>query len=68
MPRERTNVKEAYQPRIQQTPNEMGHGDENGIDVTLIHWMLSMSPTQRLRTLQNAVKSLNRLRAAKIRS
>ena len=45
-----------------------GHGTEarspdgNGVDLTLIEWMLSLTPLERLRTLQNAVNSLNRLR------
>jgi hypothetical protein len=36
--------------------------DESGVDRSLISWMLSMTPLERLRTLQSAVDSLNRLR------
>ena len=35
---------------------------EDGVDVTLIRWMLSLTPTERLQTLQQAVQSLIRLR------
>jgi hypothetical protein len=31
---------------------------EDGVDLTLIHWMLSMTPAERLLTLQQAVQSL----------
>jgi hypothetical protein len=36
--------------------------DEDGVDVTLIRWMLSLSPRQRLDVLQNHVNSVLRLR------
>ena len=35
---------------------------EDGVDLTLIRWMLSMTPEKRLVTLQNNVWSLLRLR------
>lgn len=35
---------------------------EDGVDLTLIRWMLSMTPTERLHVLQEAVGSLTRLR------
>ena len=35
---------------------------ETGVDLTLIRWMLSMEPGERLKTLQQAVNSLTRLR------
>ena len=35
--------------------------DENGIDLTLIRWMLSLSPLERLEALQLAIGSLIRL-------
>jgi hypothetical protein len=35
---------------------------EDGVDLTLIRWMLSMTPTERLHVLQEAVRSLTRLR------
>jgi hypothetical protein len=38
---------------------------EDGVDLTLIRWMLSMTPTERLQTLQQNVRSIMRLRSAK---
>jgi len=35
---------------------------EDGVDLTLIRWMLSLTPAQRLQTLQEAVWSIERLR------
>lgn len=35
---------------------------ESGVDLTLVRWMCSMTPTERLRVLQGAVDSLMRLR------
>jgi len=39
----------------------------DGVDLTLIRWMLSLTPTQRLDVLQQNVRSLMRLRSAKAR-
>jgi hypothetical protein len=35
----------------------------DGVDVSLIRWMLSMTPAQRLATLQKHVNSVLKLRA-----
>jgi hypothetical protein len=35
---------------------------EDGVDLTLIRWMLSLTPTQRLLALQEAIHSIARLR------
>ena len=35
---------------------------EDGVDLTLIRWMLSMTPAERLRTLQQNIASIVRLR------
>jgi len=40
---------------------------EDGVDLTLIRWMLSLTPTERLRILQQTVRSLMRLRGANFR-
>ncbi len=40
---------------------------EDGVDLTLIRWMLSLTPAERLRTLQNAVRSILRLRGLGMR-
>ena len=34
----------------------------DGVDLTLIRWMLSLSPAERLRVLQDHVNSIMRLR------
>jgi hypothetical protein len=36
---------------------------ENGVDLTLIRWMLSLSPAERLEVLQQFVTSVERIRA-----
>ncbi len=40
------------------------HGND-GVDLTLIRWMLSMSPEERLQVLQDAVRSVVRLQNAR---
>ncbi len=40
----------------------------DGVDLTLIRWMLSMTPLERLQTLQNNVRSILRLRDGKQRT
>jgi hypothetical protein len=39
--------------------------EEDGVDITLIRWMLAMTPTERLQTLQQSVRSIMKLRNAK---
>ena len=41
---------------------------EDGVDLSLIRWMLSMTPTERLQTLQQNIRSVMRLRGAKANS
>ena len=36
---------------------------EDGVDLTLIRWMLSLSPAERLQVLQQSVESLLSLHA-----
>ena len=38
---------------------------DDGVDLTLIHWMLSLAPGERLQVLQQSVTSLLRLRDGK---
>jgi len=40
------------------------HSDD-GVDLTLIRWMLAMSPAERLETLQQTIRSILRLRDAR---
>ena len=42
---------------------ELPERSEDGVDLTLIRWMLSLTPAQRLRTAQGFARSLVRLRA-----
>jgi hypothetical protein len=44
--------------------NERTHS-EDGVDLTLIRWMLSFTPAERLQVLQQSVQSLLRLRDGK---
>lgn len=44
-------------PRV--VDERMTSGD--GVDVTLIQWMLSLTPTERLQVLQQSVQPLARL-------
>jgi hypothetical protein len=37
---------------------------EDGIDLTLIRWMLSLSPAERLQVLQSNIRSLETIRGA----
>ena len=46
---------------IDRTPVAASYGSD-GVDVSLIHWMLSLTPAERLRTLQQHVNSVMRLR------
>ena len=39
---------------------------EDGVDLTLIRWMLSLTPAERLRVLQTHVQSIEKLRRGKI--
>lgn len=34
---------------------------EDGVDLTLIRWMLSLTPAERLTVLQNTIRSFKRL-------
>ncbi len=37
---------------------------EEGVDLTLIRWMLSLTPSERLETLQRNIRAIMRLRDA----
>ena len=53
------------QPEIEEKASESQDEhtySEDGVDLTLIRWMLSLTPTERLQTLQRSVESLMRLR------
>ena len=42
-------------------PNDRRLYSEDGVDLTLIRWMLSLSPRERLLVLQNHNRSISRL-------
>lgn len=42
-------------------PGEPTHSDD-GVDLTLIRWMLSLTPAERLEALQGTLRSILRLR------
>lgn len=42
-----------------------GAYDEAGVDITLVRWMLSLTPAQRLDVLQGFVDSVYQLRHGK---
>jgi hypothetical protein len=42
--------------------------DENGVDLTLIRVYLDMTPIERVRSLQNAVRAIGRFRPIKSQS
>jgi hypothetical protein len=50
-----------YKERAPESQDEQTYS-EDGVDLTLIRWMLSLTPTERLQTLQQTVQSLIRLR------
>ncbi len=42
--------------------NERPQVTDDGVDLTLIRWFLSLTPAERLQTLQNYVESVSRIR------
>ena len=45
-------------------PSSGPDDDDDGVDATLIRWMLSLTPAERLRVLERHVNAIHRLRAA----
>ena len=45
--------------------NELPTHSADGIDLTLIRWMLSLTPAERLQVLQRSVHSILRLRESR---
>jgi len=43
------------------TQSEQNTYSDDGVDLTLIRWMLSLTPSERLQVLQQNVQSLARL-------
>jgi len=42
--------------------------DAAGVDLTLIRWMLSLTPRERLEANRRAVRAIQRLRHARVRA
>ena len=56
-------------PSSKQIPQfEQLQRGKDGVDLTLIRWMLSLTPAQRLRALEDNVRSIMRLRATRKRT
>jgi hypothetical protein len=51
----------AKSARRKEPPAQVTHS-EDGVDLTLIRWMLSLTPRERLELLENNVRSILRLR------
>ena len=47
---------------------DQAQNSADGVDLTLIRWMLSLTPMERLQTLHNRVRSILRLRDGKLRT
>jgi hypothetical protein len=58
---EKTDVLAEHKEAALESQGEQTYSDD-GVDLTLIRWMLSLTPTERLQTLQQTVQSLMRLR------
>ena len=61
MPRGKVHAKPAKRALASQ---EQTHS-EDGVDLTLIRWMLSLTPLERLRVLERHIASVQRLRGDK---
>jgi hypothetical protein len=58
---EKKDPQSEYEEKAHESQDEQTYS-EDGVDLTLIRWMLSLTPTERLQTLQKTVRSLMRLR------
>ena len=58
-------MKKKQQPAVYNVAEENETYADDGTDLSLIRWMLSLSPTERLITLQNNVNAILKLRYAK---
>jgi hypothetical protein len=53
---------EGYNQENRFTQEEICPYSEDGVDLTLIRWMLSLTPTGRLQVLQQNIRSIMRLK------
>ena len=49
-------------PGLKTTRDRERTHSEDGVDLTLIRWMLSLTPVERLKVLQRHIASVQRLR------
>ena len=58
-------VQQALAPLgYEMTQDERPTHSEDGVDLTLIRWMLSLTPAERLQVLQQTVRSIGKVRDA----
>jgi len=59
----------AVWPHVEGEEVDEGRGayDEEGVDLTLLRWMVSLTPMERLQVLQSSVTALQRLRDGRTR-
>jgi hypothetical protein len=57
---------EGYNPNMseQKAARNQGAISDDGVDVTLIRWMLSLTPAERLQILESNTRSLEKLLGA----
>lgn len=60
---EKQGLLEKQQEKMEESENEPEYS-EDGVDLSLIRWMLSLSPTERLYQLQSSINSLAILRGS----
>jgi hypothetical protein len=55
-----------YNPRVNDREQacEAEAVSDDGVDVTLIRWLLSLTPAERLKVLESNIRSLEKLRGA----
>jgi len=55
-----------YNPRVShdESAGETRTFSDDGVDLTLIRWLLSLTPAERLAVLQSNMRSLEALRGA----
>ncbi|MCP4111601.1 MAG: hypothetical protein GY749_39790 [Desulfobacteraceae bacterium] len=60
-------MSEDKQPEYVSDLSEQAYS-EDGVDLTLIRWMLSLTPTERLQVLQQNINAIEKLKNAGISS
>ena len=61
---EQTQPKRSHE-KNDTTPEVTQDHSDDGVDLTLIRWMLSLSPEERLQALQSTIRSVVSLQNAK---